>query len=60
MTTRFTRYGLAALGLFFCFNLAACGGGWGDADPSQGALAGKSAQLPENSAADTPTLKCAP
>lgn len=55
MSTRFSRYGLAALSLFLCFGLAACGGGGnsgiggGDSD--------KPAARPDT---PTPALSCAP
>lgn len=55
MSTRFSRYGLAALSLFLCFGLAACGGG------SSG-IGGGDSDKPAAARPDTPTpaLSCAP
>jgi hypothetical protein len=61
MTTRSSRYGLAAAGLLLCLSVAACGGGGGGngglpvLPPGAG---GGTPPQPEQPAA--PVLKCAP
>lgn len=69
MTTRSSRYGLAAAGLLLCLGLAACGGGGGGSSgaslpilpPGQTPPAGSTPPAGgDQPGQPTPALKCAP